>query len=894
MSIFSPIENLLGLRSLMNQIAFSGRAASYILGLLLLFWNLSLSGFASEPAQDEVAAKGDSPPVSIDAILLQPRVVNIHNSNRWQTVTLQAQLKSGLLGAEIPSEQIRWKIINPEIARYESGRVIPVKDGLTSLVAQWISPEGVGYVDAIPIRVVDADKPAEWEFKHHVQAVLARAGCNSGACHGALAGKGGFRLSLRGYDAVADHFTITTQDRGRRIELAEPAKSLLLTKPSEGVPHKGGLKLPADSYNYRVIADWIAAGALIEPNTASPDIAAAPDNSVISDSAPVKLERIEVLPGRVIMRQGDSQQAIVLAHYSNGRTEDVTHWAKFSASDESVCQVDENGKVTIVGYGEGAIVVWYDSRLVLSRITVPFPNEVVETQFATLQTGSLIDRAVSQQLRELRLPPSPLCSDSEFIRRAYLDTIGMLPTTAEVKSYVESVESNKREQLVDQLLSRPEFVDYWSYKWSDILMINGTLLRPEAIKAYYQWVRGSVEKNTPWDQFVQEVVTAKGNSLDQGATNFYALSQDPETMTENACQAFLSLSIGCAKCHNHPLEKWTNDQYYAMANMFARVRAKGWGGDSRSGDGKRTLVVLERGDLIQPSTGRPQPPAPLDAPAMDPNLPGDRREYLAQWMTSPDNPYFTKAVVNRVWANFFGIGLVQPVDDLRISNPASNPELFEELAQYLAQEKYDLKKLMRLILLSNTYALKSDTVTGNELDRKFFSHYYPKRLMAEVMHDAICQVTEVPTKFEQIEFPGADFAKTEFYPEGTRAVQLYDSAVRSYFLKTFGRNQRRIVCDCERSDESSVVQVLHLSNGTTVNEKLAAEKSVIGSWLTENWEPERIVEEAYWRTISRAPATDERERFIKELEAAPIQERRQVVEDLLWALLSSREFLFNH
>jgi hypothetical protein len=847
--------------------------------LLTVLWSLHVmsgSVVALAPSDDEQTLSPAERLLAVEGILLQPRVVDIQNANRWQTVTLQAQLKSGLLGAEIPAEQIRWKITDPEIAKLESGRVIPLRDGLTSLVAQWISPEGVGYVDAIPIRVTQAAKPAEWEFKHHVQAVLARAGCNSGACHGALAGKGGFRLSLRGYDAMADHFTITTQDRGRRIELADPAKSLLLTKPSEGVPHKGGLKLPVDSFNYRVIADWIASGAPVEP------------------VASVKLDRIEVLPGRVVMRQGESQRMVVLAHYSNGRIEDVTHWAKFSASDEAVCQVDENGKVTIVGYGEGSVVVWYDSRLVLSRVTVPYPNEIHEGEFATLQTASLIDRAVVQQLRELRLPPSPLCSDSEFVRRAFLDTIGVLPTAAEVKQYMESSEPNKKELLVEHLLGRPEFVDYWAYKWSDILMINGTLLRPDAIKAYYQWVRGSVEKNTPWDQFVREVITAKGNSLDQGATNFYALSQDPETMTENACQAFLALSIGCAKCHNHPLEKWTNDQYYAMANMFARVRAKGWGGDSRSGDGKRTLVVLERGDLIQPSTGKPQPPAPLDAPAVDPNLPADRREYLAQWMTAPDNPYFTKAVVNRVWANFFGIGLVQPVDDLRVSNPASNPELFEQLSDYLAEENYDLKKLMRLILLSNAYALKSDTVSGNEQDHKFFSHYYPKRLMAEVMHDAICQATAVPTKFEQIEFPGADFAKTEFYPEGTRAVQLYDSAVRSYFLKTFGRNQRRIVCECERSDESSVVQVLHLSNGTTVNEKLASEKSVIGQWLGENWEPNRIVEEAYWRTISRAPAESERERFVKELEAAPIEERRQVVEDLLWALLSSREFLFNH
>ena len=849
---------------------------------LYKLWTICLILFARFNATTFCVLASEGPlntsPVAAIAngLQLQPRVVDIQNANRWQNVNAQVLLNNGLVGAAVPTNQVRWKITDTHIAKIENGRVIPLQDGLTSLVAQWISPEGTIFVDAVPVRVTAAALPAEWEFQNHVQAVLARAGCNSGACHGALAGKGGFRLSLRGYDSVADHFNITGQDRGRRIELANPAQSLLLTKPSEAVPHKGGLRLPSDSFNYQVLADWISSGASSQPKTAA------------------KLVKVDVLPGRVTMRPGDFQQMIVLAHFDNGRIEDVTHWAKFSASDEAVCQVDEHGKVTVVGSGEGAIVTWFASRIVMSRITVPFANQLPEERFDTLKTNSLIDRLVLQQLQQLRLPPSDLCTDHEFIRRAFLDTIGVLPTPEEVLKYVESNEPNKKQQLVDQLLGRPEFVDYWTYKWSDLLMINGTLLRPDAVKAYYQWVRGSVEKNAPWDQFVREILTARGNSLDQGATNFYALSQDPETMTENACQAFLALSIGCAKCHNHPLEKWTNDQYYAMANMFARVRAKGWGGDSRNGDGKRTLVVMERGDLIQPTTGRAQLPAPLDAPPIDPNLTHDRREYLAQWMTSPDNPYFTKAVVNRVWANYFGVGLVQPIDDLRVSNPASNPELFEALARYLNEKNFDLKELMRLILMSNAYALSSQTVDGNQDDRKFFSHHYPKRLMAEVMHDAICQVTGVPTKFEQIEFPGADFAKTEFYPEGTRSIQLYDSAVHSYFLKTFGRNQRRIVCECERSDESSVVQVLHLSNGSTVNDKLTADKSVVSQWVGENWDPNRIVEQAYLRAISRPPTAVEKERFVKELEAVAVTERRQVVEDLLWSLLSSREFLFSH
>jgi hypothetical protein len=823
-----------------------------------------------------------STPVSTHAgegLRLLPRQVEISGSQRWQSVIAQQQDANGQLGKQLQGDQISYRITDPEIASWENGRILPKKDGVTTLVAQWSRQDGAGVsveVDAIPIKISNFQSDNRWEFTNHVQAVLARAGCNSGPCHGALAGKGGFRLSLRGYDSLADHFTITRQDRGRRVELADPARSLLLTKPSEAVPHKGGLRLPVDGFDYQVLSQWISSGA---------------EGQVDTDPA---LDHIEVTPSRVRLAPGDQQQILVTAHYNNGRVEDVTHWAKFAATDESVCQVDEHGKVTVIGHGEGAVSAWFASRIVLSRITVPYGAELQDGDLANVISESIVDRYVSKQLKELGLSPSAASTDQEFVRRAYLDTIGALPTTEEVKQYCESSESDKKAKLVESLLNRSEFVDYWTYKWSDLLMINGTLLRPDAVKSYYTWVRKHVEKNTPWDEFVREILTAKGGTLEQGATNFYSLHQDPESMTENACQAFLSLSIGCARCHNHPLEKWTNNQYYAMANLFSRVRAKGWGGDSRNGDGKRTLLVLERGELIQPSLGKPQLPAPLDGDPIDPSSPVDRREYLASWMTSPDNPYFTKAIVNRVWANFFGVGLVQPIDDLRISNPASNPELFDALAEYVREKKFNLKDLMREILLSKTYALSSVVNESNKNDKRFFSHYYPKRLMAEVLHDAVCQATAVPTTFNEIEFPGADSAKTDFYPAGTKAIQLYDSAVMNYFLKSFGRNQRRITCECERSDESSVVQVLHLSNGKTVNEKLASDKGIVAQWMSGTWAPADIVEQAYWRSVSRPPTVEERNRLVSELEAIPAEERRTALEDLLWSLLSSREFIFNH
>jgi hypothetical protein len=451
----------------------------------------------------------------------------------------------------------------------------------------------------------------------------------------------------------------------------------------------------------------------------------------------------------------------------------------------------------------------------------------------------------------------------------------------------------RRDQLIERLLASEDFVAYWTYRWCDMLLINGTRLRPVAVKTYYQWVYDSVRENKPWDQFVRQIVTATGGSDQNGATNFYALHQSPEEMTENACQAFLGLSIGCAKCHNHPLEKWTNDQYYSMANLFARVRAKGWGGDGRNGDGVRTLYVATAGDLIQPSRGKPQPPAPLDAEPLAFDDPHDRREALADWMTDPANPYFARAITNRVWANFFGRGLVHQVDDLRLSNPASNEPLLAAAAQHVIDAKFDLKQLMRTILRSETYQRSSVPLPENRDEHKYLSRYYPRRLMAEVMLDAIDQVLGTATKFDQVAFPGADFQKTEFYAEGTRAIELYDAAVRSYFLKTFGRNPREITCECERSDEPSMVQVLHLSNGETLNPKLADEGNLVGRLIKEGRDDAAITEALFIAALARQPNDVEQQKMLA-IVAEYGDDRQTALQDMAWSILTSTEFTFNH
>ena len=768
---------------------------------------------------------------------------------------------------------VQLRVADESVARIENQRLIPVADGQTQLLVQ----SGTQTLARATVIVGQTERPFDWTFRNHVQAVLAKNGCNSGACHGALAGKGGFRLSLRGYDTDQDFYNITTQQLGRRVDLIEPEQSLLLTKPTTAVPHKGGLRLQQDSIDYRVISEWVARGA--KPPR--------------DDDA--TLEKLTILPAAATLKKGDRQPLTVQARYSDGRVEDVTHWARFTSANEAVATVEDDGGVTIIGPGEGAVTAWFGSQIVICRLTSPFAQSVAPDAFLLAERRNFIDSLVLQQLRRLNLKPAARSSDEVFVRRVFLDTIGTLPTADEVRAFLADPSVTKRDALIDDLLGRPEFVDYWSYHWSDLLMINGTLLRPDAVKAYYTWIHDHVAANTPWDQFVREIITARGSSIDNGATNFYALHQTPEDMAENISQAFMGLSIGCAKCHNHPLEKWTNDQYYGFANLFSRVRAKGWGGDPRNGDGRRTLVTVASGELIQPRTGRPQPPTPLDAQPLALTSQTDRREYLADWLVSRDNPYFARSITNRVWRNFMGVGLVEQVDDMRSSNPASNEALLQALADYLVDQNYDLKALMRRILQSEVYQRSSLPQTENRGDQRHYSRYFPRRLMAEVLLDAVSQVTDVPTEFNKIAFPGADIRDTKFYATGTRAIQLYDSAVQSYFLQTFGRNQRRITCECERSDEPSMVQVLHINNGSTINGKLQTAGNRLDQWMEQfDGDDNGLLNEIFLTTLARYPTSTERAAMGQLLADAPSAARREHVEDIVWAIVSSREFLFNH
>jgi hypothetical protein len=747
--------------------------------------------------------------------------------------------------------EVKFTSSNVKVVEIEGGLAVPRGNGTATVTAQ-----GGGQTATAEVTVADFEKPFVWNFRNHVQSVFTKSGCNSGACHGAALGKKGFRLSLRGYDPAGDFLSITRQSRGRRIVPSDPGRSLVLLKPTAAVPHVGGLRFDVDSLEYRVVAEWIAAGTP-PPTDADP-----------------RMQRLELLPGKVVLRPGDQQQLIVRAHFSDGHTEDVTRWAKFNATNDAVAQVDQLGLAKVMGPGEGAVTAWYLSQVATATISVPYDHQLDPSVFAKAARRNFIDELGLAKLQSLSIAPSPPADDAEFLRRAYLDTIGVLPTADEARKFLADKAADKRDKLIEHLLARPEFVDYWTYKWCDLLLVNSERLTPSSMWAFYNWIRNRVAAGAPWDELVRQIVTAKGSTLENGATNFFVLHKDPQDMAETTTQAFLGLSIGCAKCHNHPLEKWTNSQYYATANLYARVRTKSDKGESQ------TIFDVADGNLIQPLTGEAQPPRPLDGEALALEAPADRRAHFAQWVTAPENPYFARAIVNRVWANFLGVGLVEKVDDLRLTNPASNEELLAALADHLVKNKFDLKALMRTILQSATYQRSSKPVPENRADERFYSRYYPKRLMAEVLLDAVSQATSAATKF-----PG--------YPDGWRAMQLPDANVESYFLKSFGRPERVITCECERTAQPSMVQVLHLANGSALNDKLAAKGNRIEQLLAAKATDEQIVDEVFLATLARYPSASQKQKLLDELKAAK-EDRRAAVEDMFWGVLSSKEFVFNH
>jgi hypothetical protein len=761
------------------------------------------------------------------------------------------------------TRKVRWTSADAKIATVDqTGVVTPAGDGSVTITAA-----AEGRTASATVRVKGTHAPAAWSFRNDVIPILTKMGCNSGACHGALAGKNGFKLTLRGYAPDVDYDTLTRQSIGRRISLSEPAQSLMLLKPTMAIPHGGGKRFAVGSLEYRVISEWIAEGT---PPPATRDS---------------QITGLEIYPASATLKPLAEQQVVVQAKYSDGRVRDVTRWVKFSSSDEGVATVDDFGRVKMNGSGEAAITLWYQSRVLYSRLSVPYPNSVTPEVYSKFAGHNFIDDYVLAKWKALHVAPSGSASDAVFIRRAYLDAAGILPTAEEVENFLADQSADKRRKLIESLLQRDEYVDYWAYKWSDLLLVSSRKLRANAMWAFYNWIRDGVQQNKPWNQFASEIFTENGNTRQMGALNYYVLHKDPIDIAENVTLAFLGQRLTCARCHNHPLEKWTQTQYYQFANLFSRVGLK-------NGDEPGDVIVFAKasGDINHPRLLKPLAPTPLDGQSIPVGSTANRRQHFAKWLTNRENPYFARAIVNRVFANFMGRGLVDPVDDLRATNPASNEELFAALAKDFVEHGYDVKRLIRLIMNSAAYQLASEANATNQSDDKYYSKYIVKRLPAEVLLDAMSQVTGVPSRF-----PG--------YPPGTRALQLPDTQVQSEFLTSFGR-PKRVLCDAaERSSAPSISQALHVINGDTLNKKLSAPDGYAALALKMGLSDARILEQLFLSAYSRYPNETEKREMLEALRKARLtagsaeaqrQARQQALEDMMWAMLTGKEFLFNY
>jgi hypothetical protein len=807
-----------------------------------------LSGAAGAPKADTPADPGD--------LAILPDAVVLRGQGSRQQLIVEARTGTTFTGHRTRTSTFTSS--NPNVATVDAaGTVAAVSDGRAIITAR----DGAASASTV-VEVERAAAPYPLTFRNHVVPVLTRAGCNSGPCHGSLSGKNGFKLTLRGYDPELDYLTLTRQASARRINRVEPGRSLMLLKPTLAVSHGGGKRFAPRSPEYGVIAQWIAAGT---PAPAEWD---------------PSLTRLEIFPPAAQLKPGDEQPLIVRAHFSDGHAEDVTRWAKFSSNEGTVASVSDEGVATVQGAGEAAVSAWYLSKIVTARITSPFPNRIDPAVYARAPRANFIDGLVLAKLSELNIEPSPLSADTEFVRRAYLDAAGILPTADEVRAFLADTRADKRARLIDALLERPEFVDYWAYKWSDLLLVSSRSLPSNAMWSYYNWIRSSVAANKPWDQMTREILTASGNTLANGAANYYVLHKSPIDVTENVAMTFMGFSITCARCHNHPLEKWTQKDYYQMANLFSRVAVKN--GTER---GDLSVYPARTGEINHPRLNVPLPPRPLDGPSLRVDEETDRRAFFADWLISPDNPFFARALVNRVWKNFLGRGLVEGVDDIRDANPPSNPALLAALTRDFVAHRFDIEHLVRTIMNSTTYQLSSRPTVTNAADLKYHSHYIARRLPAEVILDAISQVTGVAENF-----PG--------YP-GRRALQLPDAAVDSYFLTAFGRPPRVTAADSERQQEPSITQALHVINGDTINRKLAAKAGLIQTLIEAASDNRTAIERIYLAALSRLPADEEIGTLARAMDDAaarggPDARRRSVLEDLAWAVLTGREFLFNH
>lgn len=780
-------------------------------------------------------------------INVYPENIDLSNSRDRQRLIVQARFADGL--TEDVTEQATLTSANSEVLRKDGYTFFPAADGETT-----VNVEYQGKAVQIPAKVQNAGVTPPISYTLDVMPVFLKANCNTGSCHGAARGKDGFRLSLYGFDVNGDYNRITRDFSSRRINLAFPEDSLLLTKGAGVVPHTGGTRFRKGDELYETVHEWLRDGAVIDQGEIP------------------TVTKVDIYPkGAVLNGEGAQQKITVRAYYSDGTDRDVTHLAYFSSNNDNSAIIEQDGVVTAQNRGEAFIMARFDTHTVGTHFIVLPKN--LEFAWNELPENNYIDTHMHNKFKNLRIIPSELCTDEEFIRRVTLDVTGRLPTVDEYNAFLADVDPKKRDKLVDELLTRKEFVEIWVMKWAELLTIRTTnQISYKSMLLYYTWLQERVANNVPMNVMVQELLGSNGGTFANAATNYYQNETNTLKVAENVAQVFMGMRMQCAQCHNHPFDRWTMDDYYSFAAFFSQIGRK-------RGEDPREIIVFNSGsgEVRHPVGNRVMAPKFLGGET--PDVAGkDRRQVMANWLASDENPFFSQNLSNIVWAHFFGKGIIQEVDDVRISNPPVNKELLDALSQKLREYNYDFKKLVRDICTSRTYQLSTKTNETNEKDTTNFSHATLRRMRAEVLLDAITQVTTTSNKF-----PGL--------PSGARAVQIANGNTSTYFLTTFGRAKRETVCSCEVKMEPNLSQALHMLNGDTVNAKVT-QGGLVATRLGEEVPHEKIVEEIYIRCLTRKPTEKELTNLMELVSQE--ENKQQALEDVFWALLNSREFVFNH
>jgi hypothetical protein len=788
-------------------------------------------------------AAAETPKLALD---VYPPEVHLSTALARQELVVVATRADGL--TQDVTAKARLTLSDAQHVRLEGRCLAPLADGQSVLRAEFGDRSA-----SVPITVSGALIGRPVSFKLDVMPIFMRAGCNTGACHGSARGQDGFRLSLFGFDPDGDYYRLTQEISGRRINLALPQESLLLEKATGAVPHTGGKRFAADSPYYQTLRGWLEAGAPADAGEVP------------------KVERVELFPPQIVLEgKGATQQMVVRAKYADGRERDVTRLAVYLSNNDNSAPINPEGLVTSANPGEAFVMARFGTHTVGSQVIV-LPAGLAYTP-PDEKPVNYIDELVGAKLRKLRIRPARIADDETYLRRVTLDIAGLLPTIDESRTFLADRSPDRRARLVDRLLERKEFSEIWAMNWSELLMIHtSNELSYKAMFLYSSWLADQIARNVPIDRMARELLTASGGTFSNPPANFYEVEKDTLKMTENVAQVFMGIRVQCAQCHNHPFDRWTLDDYYSFAAFFAQIGRK-------PGEDYRETIVFDRGggEVRHPVRNRVMEPKLLGGPL--PDVRGkDRRQVLAEWLTSPENPYFATSIANRIWAYFFGRGIVEPVDDFRVSNPPGNPELLAALGKKLVEYHYDFKRLVRDIAASHAYQRATPVAADLDAQRNFAAAQL-RRLRAEILLDCISQVTETPNKFQGL-------------PRGARAVQIADGTTSNYFLTTFGRSPRETACACEVRTDPTLSQALHLLNGETVQQKIAA-GGVIPRLLSAGRKPDEIIRELYARCFVRQPTAAE----LAQLSAIVRRQskRSQALQDVFWALLNSGEFLFNH